>query len=76
MTQKRVSSQVREHCYNCQYDMPCQRDNSCLEEDIEQNYLHLVELSNMAENVGKFVQSLGRKETKYTQHEETIPHQC
>ena len=64
---------VREHCYGCQYKMPGQRDYSCLEEDAEQNYLHLVELSNVAENVGKFVQNLGLKEAEYTQHEETAP---
>ena len=53
--------------------MPGQRDHSCLEEDVEQNYLHLVESSNVAENVGKFVRSLGLKEAEYTQHEETTP---
>ena len=73
MTQKRVSALVREHCYGCQYDMPGQRDHSCLEEDVEQNYLHLVELSNVSENVGKVVQSLGLKEAEYTHHEETTP---
>ena len=44
MTQKAASDLVREHCYGCQYDMPGQRDHSCLEEDVEQNYLHLISL--------------------------------
>ena len=53
--------------------MPGQRDRSCLKEDLEQNYLHLVELSNMAENVGKVIRILGLEEAEYTQHEETAP---
>ena len=72
MTQKRVSALVREHCCGCQYDMPGRRDHSCLEEDIEQNYLHLVELCNVAEKVGKVFWSLGLKEAEYT-HDETTP---
>ena len=35
MTHKTASDLVREHCYGCQYDMPGQRDHSCLEEDTE-----------------------------------------
>ena len=70
MTQ-RVSTLVREHCYGCQYNMPRQRGHSCLEEDVEQNYLHLVELSNVAENVGKVILILGLEEAEYAPHEET-----
>ena len=73
MTQKQVSALVREHCYGCQYDMPRQMDHSCLEDDVEQNYLHLVKLSNMAENVGKVVRILGLEEAEYIQHEDTTP---
>ena len=71
MTQKAASDLVRDHCYGCQYDMPGQRDHSCLEEDAEQNYLHLIALSNVAENVEKVAKILGLQEAEYAQMEET-----
>ena len=71
MTQKTASDLVREHCYGCQYDMPGQRDHSCLEEDAEQNYLHLIALSNVAENIEKVAKILGLREAEYAQMEET-----
>ena len=71
MTQKAASDLVREHCYGCQYDMPGQRDHSCLEEDAEQNYLHLISLSNVAENVEKVFKILGLQEVEYAPLEET-----
>ena len=71
MTQKTASDLVREHCYGCQYDMPGQRDHSCLEEDVERNYLHLISLSNVAENVEKVAKILGLQEAEYAPLEET-----
>ena len=71
MTQKTASDLVREHCYGCQYDMPGQRDHSCLEEDAERNYLHLISLSNMAGNVEKVAKILELREAEYAPLGET-----
>ena len=71
MTEMKATELVREHCYGCQYDMPGQRDHTCLEEDAERNYLHLIHLRNVAENVQKVVKILGLREAEYAPTEET-----
>ena len=71
MTKNQLSDLVKEHCYGCQYNMPGQRDHSCLEEDVEQNYIHLVSLRNVADNVRKVTKVLGLPVDDYLPSEET-----
>ena len=59
MTEKKLSELVTEHCYGCQYDMPGQRDHSCLEEDASENYKHLIALTDVSQKVCKVAEALG-----------------
>ena len=72
MTKKMLSDLVTEHCYGCQYNMPGQKDHSCLEEHAEENYHHLVRLTGVDENVTKVAKALGLNPELYKVKEECI----
>ena len=66
LTQKYVSELIKEDCYGCQYDRPSQHDHTCLEEDIEKDYLPRVNLKNLREAFNKTVERLGLPKEVYS----------
>lgn len=71
MTEKRLADLITEHCYGCQYDMPGQRDHTCLEEDAGENYKHLIRLTGVFENVSKVATALDLDPKLYEPEEDS-----
>ena len=80
MTKKKLKDLVRQNCYGCRHNMSSPMDHMCLEQDSEDAFRHLVNLTDVTENVFKIARALNLKPELYKPEEdntwpvtETIP---